>query len=68
MEDQFINAIDGPDTMDSKVTNVQLIDLSISGDKAYVTAIEEGYLVDRITRDGKNYIDRIEGKSTIKAT
>ncbi|SHM73832.1 hypothetical protein SAMN05660826_01801 [Caldanaerovirga acetigignens] len=68
VENQLERVVDGPDQIDSGVSNVEITDLSISGDKAYVTAVVEKYFVDRITRDGKNYIDRMEGKSTIKAT
>jgi len=68
VENQFESTVTGPDLIDFGVTNVELKDLSISGDKAYVTAILDKYLVERITRDGKNYIDRMEGKVTVKAT
>ncbi|KXG74375.1 hypothetical protein AN618_23250 [Fervidicola ferrireducens] len=68
VEDQFTNAVEGPDQIDSGVNSIEFKDLSISGNEAHVTVVLEKYITDRITKDGKKYIDRMQGKDIIKAT
>lgn len=59
IDDQFTNVIDGPDCIDCGITNINIKDISISDSsrKAAVTAVLTKYLIDRVNKNGKDYLD-----------
>ena len=63
---QVTNIADGPDCVDCGVSNILMRDISISNNTASVTAVLTKYLVDRIVKDGKNYLDKMEGEVFVK--
>lgn len=65
---QIENAETGSELIDSGITNIDINDISISGNTANVNATLTKYLIERINQDGKYYFDRMEGKVIYKVT
>ncbi len=67
IEKQPARAIDGPDTIDAGVTGVEINKISIDGNNATVNATVSKYFIDRIQKEGKNYLDKLEGNVNVEA-
>ena len=70
IDDQFTNVTDGPDCIDCGITDIKIKDISISDSsrKATVTAVLTKYLIDRVNKNGKCYLDKMESEVLTKAT
>ncbi len=65
---QMENVKDGPDCVKCGVSAVQIQTCSIAGDTASVSAVLTKHLVDRVVKDGKTWLMRMEAEDLITAT
>ncbi len=68
VDDQIENVENGPDLVDCGTTDINIKDVSISDNIANVTATVTKYLIERVTENGKYYLDRMEGTAFNKYT
>ncbi|MHB1128271.1 MAG: nuclear transport factor 2 family protein [Bacillota bacterium] len=66
--DRQFNDTEGPNQIQNGVTNVEIKEITVSDNTAQVTAVVSKYLVDRVTKDGRNYLDRMDGTVVDRVT
>lgn len=68
IDDTIEQVADGPDCIETGVSNITMNEISIKGETATVTAIITKYLIDRVQVDGKQCLDKMEGNVIVAAT